>query len=181
MACVWLRVIFAAWCVLLLRNSLFAFYPLALHLQVELVALLSLVLFFIQLKRLVKAELPQRLVRSLIFKRFRRLNWPENIWIPFKWPVIRAYIDHFSFDTVQILLPIVHTDVAKGRDLRLLSQVNFIFELLRLIRLYLIAVPVIAFVSDDFLIDMLVFIQEFEFPFAVFRSKIWHLLLWYLL
>ena len=71
---------FAARCVLLLGNSLFAFYPLALHLQVELVALLSQVLLLLrQLKRLVKAKLSQRLVRSLIFKRFRRLNWPENI------------------------------------------------------------------------------------------------------
>ena len=48
---------------------------------------------------------------------------------------------------------------------------DFIFKLLGLISLDLIAVPVIAFVSDDFLIDMLVFILEFEFPFAVFRSK----------
>ena len=69
------------------------------------------------------------------------------------------------------MLPIVHTDIAKGRNLRLLPQVDFIFKLLGLISLDLIAVPVIAFVSDDFLIDMLVFILEFEFPFAVFRSK----------
>lgn len=68
-------------------------------------------------------------------------------------------------------MPIVYTDIAKGRNLRLLSQIDFVFELLGLIRLYLIAVPVIAFISDDFLVDMLVFILEFKFPFAVFRSK----------
>ena len=156
--------------VVLAMDGLFAFYPLALNLQLQLVALDVLVGQLLHLlKGLIKAELSEPLVGALILELTGGLAWLG--WFMLNRSVVGADINRLPVDAAYLRVPQVNADVAVAGFLRLLPKVDAVFHLFALlISLPLVPISVVALVADDFVKDVPVFPLKLDLALAVLRA-----------